>query len=297
MSEYIQGVRLILVVIALLLRLNGFILIFMRRKKVWILPPIILNIFSPLLCIMLISYVTSKGWKGLRKGNTFADSVSLIFLLLGSQIFSGMIFVAGLFIFDLSIPSGRVVGPGADPVNFLPLYLLAVMGLSSLLLLCMLRMIMPETSPLKMIRGKNILETTLILYVALAPMQLIIWGYGWLLGDAGFKAPTNQFMSMDGWSDLLLIGIAIVILAPIVEELFFRGYLFKLLQEKLGDNPAMIITSLLFAAAHFNLFTFLPILIMGGLMGWARKRSGSILPSLILHMMNNLIALMVVWMS
>lgn len=297
MSEYIQGIRLIMVVIALLLRLNGFVLIYMRRKEVWLLPPIVLNIFSPLLCIITLSYVTSKGWRGLGKGNTFGDTVTLIFMLLGAQLFSGMIFVASLFILKLGIPTGRAVGPAADPVNFLPLYLLAVIGLSTLLLLCMLRMIIPETSPMKMLKGNKILETTLMMYIALVPVQLLIWGFGWLLGDAGFNAPSNPFMHFDDGMDLLLVFTAIVILAPVIEELFFRGYLFKLFQDKLGDNPAMILTAILFAAVHFNIHTFLPILVMGGLMGWARKRSGSIVPSLLIHSMNNLIALLVVVLS
>lgn len=297
MSEYVQGFRLILIVIALLLRLNGFVLIYLRRDKVWIVPPIILNLFSPLLCVMVLSYVTSKGWNGLGKGNTFGDTVTLILMLVGSQIFSGMIFVAGLFLLDLGIPAGRAVGPAADPVNFLPVYLLAVMGLSTLLLLCMLRMIQPESSPIKMLKGRKILETTLITYLALIPLQFMIWGYGWLLGDAGFKAPTNPIMFFNSELDLLLLFTAIVILAPLIEEIFFRGYLFKLFQDKLGDNPAIFLTAILFAAAHFNLYTFLPILIMGGVMGWARKRSGSIVPSLTMHALNNLIALSVVILS
>jgi membrane protease YdiL (CAAX protease family) len=297
MSEYVEGMRLILVVIALLLRLNGFVLIYLRREKVWLLPPIILNLFSPLLCIITLSYVTSKGWKGLGKGNTLGDTLTLMFILLGSQVFSGMIFMAGLFVLDLGIPAGRAVGPAADPINFLPVYLLAVLGLSSLLVLCMLRMIMPGTSPVKMLKGNRILETTIMIYLVLIPIQLLIWGYGWVLGDAGFKAPTNPFMHFDIGADIIYIFISIVILAPLIEEVFFRGYMFKLLLDQLGDNPAILVTSVLFAVVHINLYTFLPILIMGGVMGWARKRTGSIVPSLVMHSMNNLIALTVVIIS
>ena len=297
MSEYVQGMRLIIIVIAVLLRFNGFALIYMKREKVWLLPPIILNLFSPLLCIMVLSYVTSKGWKGLGKGNTFADTVTLVLLLVGAQLFAGMIFVAGLFVLGLGIPAGRAIGPAADPGNFLPVYLLAVLGLSTLLLLCMLRMIIPGTSPMKMLRGERILETTLIIYIALVPLLLLTWGYGWLLGDAGFKAPTNPFMQFDSGIDMLILFTAVVIIAPLIEEVFFRGYLFKLFQDKLGDNPAIFLTAILFAAAHFNIYTFLPILIMGGVMGWSRRRSGSIVPSLMMHSLNNLAAIAVVAIS
>jgi membrane protease YdiL (CAAX protease family) len=295
MSEYVQGLRLILIVIAVLLRINGFILIYMKRGKVPMALPVVLNIFSPVLCLIILPYVTSKRWEGLGRGNTFADTVTLLLMLLGSQFFSGMIFVSGLFVLGLEVPQGRAVGPAADPVNYLPVYLLAMIALSSLLLLCMLRLIMPRTSPIELFKGRKILETTLILYVALVPIQILVWGYGWILGDAGFNSPSNPFMFVESGTDLVPVFIAVVVIAPLIEELFFRGYLFKLFEDKLGENPAVILTSVLFAAAHFNIFTFLPILVMGGLMGWARKRTGSIVPSLVLHMANNLIALLVVF--
>jgi membrane protease YdiL (CAAX protease family) len=158
-------------------------------------------------------------------------------------------------------------------------------------------MIMPGTSPFTLLKGKKVLETTFMMYLSLIPLQLMIWGYGWILGDAGFKAPTNPFMYFDNGIDLLVLLATIVILAPLIEEIFFRGYLFKLFQDKLGDNPAIFLTAILFSAAHFNIYSFPPILIMGGLMGWARKRSGSIIPSLVLHMVNNMTALLVVWFS
>jgi membrane protease YdiL (CAAX protease family) len=208
-----------------------------------------------------------------------------------------MIFVAGLFVMGLGIPAGRALGPAADPINFLPVYLLAVIALSGLLLILMLRMIMPEASPMKMMKGQKVIETTLVMYLMLIPLQILVWGYGWILGDAGYNAPTNPFMHFSGGADLLAIFTAVVILAPLIEEIFFRGYLFKLFQDKLGNNPAIALTAILFAAVHFNIYTFLPILIMGGLMGWARKRSGSIVPSLIFHALNNFIAMSVVIFS
>ncbi|MGA1793054.1 MAG: lysostaphin resistance A-like protein [Thermoplasmatota archaeon] len=294
MDDYLSGIKLLLIVVALLLRLNGFVLIYMKRDRIWAYPPLVLNIFSPLLCMIVLSYVTSEGWEGLGKGRTFGDTFFLMFLLLGSQISTGMNFAAFLFLGGASIPAGRAVGPAADPASFLPLYLLAVIGTSVLVLLCMLRMVSPEIRPLQLFRGKRILQTTVIMYAALVPLQLLIWSYGWVLGDAGFKASTNPFMSFDGPLEITAILTAVVVLAPLAEEVFFRGYLFGLLEDKLGDMPAITITAVLFAAVHFNPYTFLPILALGGLMGWARKRSGSIIPSLVLHSMNNLIALIVV---
>ncbi len=294
MDEYILGMRLILLVVALLLRINGFITIYMRRKRIWILPPLILNLFSPLLCIMTLSYVTSKSWTGVGKGKTLGDAVLFIFLLIGSQVFAGMILMGGLFILGLDLPSGRGIGPAADPVNFLPVYLLALLALSALLLLCMLRIVMPEIETYALLKGKKVIETAAMVYLLLVPLELFIWGYGWVLGDAGFEVSSNPFMFIDGAWEIAAVFISIVIIAPFIEEIFFRGYLFKLFEWKLGNYQAIMLTAILFAAIHFNIHSFLPILIMGMIMGWARSRSGSIVPSLVLHMSNNLMALLLV---
>ena len=281
-------------VIALLLRINGFVLIYQKRRNIWIVPPIMLNILSPLLCIMLLSYVTSKDWRGLGKGGTFSDAVLLMLMLVGSQLACGMNFAAFLFVLGTGIPAGRPLGPAADPSSFLPVYLLAVISVSALVLMCMLRMVSPKTDPSGLFGGRRVVHTTLLLYASLVPLQFLLWGYGQVLGDAGFRAPTNPFMVMEGASDILIVLAAVVIVAPLIEEVFFRGYLFELLEKKLGGAPAVMITAILFSAVHFNIFTFFPILLMGGFMGWARMRTGSIVPSLVLHSMNNLAAILVV---
>jgi membrane protease YdiL (CAAX protease family) len=297
MDDYLDGVRLILIVLSLLLRLNGFVLIYMKRKRVWVVPPAVLNLFSPVLNLVLLSYVTSKGWRGIGKGRTFGDTFLFIILLIASQLFAGIIFVWFLFLLHFRLPSGRAIGPAADPMGFLPVYLFAIISLSALLLLCMLRMVVPKTHPSNFLKGKKVLETTALTYLLMVPLQLFIWGYGWLLGDAGFESSSSSFMQMDGSLELLAVLVPVVLVAPFIEEMFFRGYLFKLLEDKLGANPAVLLTAVLFAAAHFNPYTFLPILLMGAVMGWSRKRSGSIVPSLVLHVTNNLIAVLLVYLS
>ena len=55
--------------------------------------------------------------------------------------------------------------------------------------------------------------------------------------------------------------IAVVFLAPICEEVFFRGILFASFRHKLGKWAGVLITSAIFAALHMNIWAFLPIFV------------------------------------
>mgnify|MGYP006281052633 FL=1 len=52
-------------------------------------------------------------------------------------------------------------------------------------------------------------------------------------------------------SGCLLVIFNVVILAPIFEELFFRGYIYRLWKRHMGVTKALVLSSLIFAAVHF----------------------------------------------
>ena len=72
------------------------------------------------------------------------------------------------------------------------------------------------------------------------------------------------------------------LLAPICEELFFRGYLMGAFA-KAGRGRAMAAAALLFAAAHGVDAAFLPRFLLGCLLGGMARRTGSILAPMLMH--------------
>lgn len=76
-------------------------------------------------------------------------------------------------------------------------------------------------------------------------------------------------------------------LAPLVEELVFRGLLYGWLAGRWGTVIAWIVSSLAFAAAHVELAHVILVLPLGLWFGWLRRRTGSLWPSLVAHMVNN----------
>ncbi|MCK6505810.1 CPBP family intramembrane metalloprotease [Myxococcota bacterium] len=79
-----------------------------------------------------------------------------------------------------------------------------------------------------------------------------------------------------------------VLLAPVVEELVFRGFLLPPLARRLGPAAAVGITSLLFGLMHLSDPAAVPPLVAFGLaLGLLRLRSASLGPPVLLHLLNN----------
>ncbi|EEL49022.1 MULTISPECIES: CPBP family intramembrane glutamic endopeptidase [Bacillus cereus group] len=88
---------------------------------------------------------------------------------------------------------------------------------------------------------------------------------------------------------LLIIGSAIFI--PIFEEIIFRGIILRFFSERFPFWIAAIGTSLLFGIAHtYSLGIMVATFLMGLLMAILCKRTNSIIPAILFHMMNNTLA-------
>lgn len=94
-----------------------------------------------------------------------------------------------------------------------------------------------------------------------------------------------------------LVLIAGAVLAPIVEELFFRGYIFKAWMQRWGAPVAYIASALIFTVPHLAGITtgyiglIVPIFGLGLLLAWAYHRSRSLVPGIVAHMLNNSVGL------
>ncbi len=86
--------------------------------------------------------------------------------------------------------------------------------------------------------------------------------------------------------------IAVTVVAPVVEELTYRGLGFSLLLPY-GSWVAIVLTGVLFGASH-GLLVALPVLTIFGLaVGWLRAKTDSVYPSMLLHGLFNGVALIV----
>jgi uncharacterized protein len=87
---------------------------------------------------------------------------------------------------------------------------------------------------------------------------------------------------------MLVPSLAVIAaLAPLVEELVFRGLLYGWVAGRWGTVVAWIVSSLAFAAAHVEPAHIILVLPLAFWFGWLRRRTDSLLPSLVAHMVNN----------
>ncbi|MBN9091094.1 MAG: CPBP family intramembrane metalloprotease [Reyranella sp.] len=86
--------------------------------------------------------------------------------------------------------------------------------------------------------------------------------------------------------------LLLAVLAPLVEELVFRGLLYGWIAGRWNSLAAWLISSLVFAAAHVEPAHVILVLPLGLLFGWLRRRTDSLLPSLFAHILNNGFALL-----
>jgi membrane protease YdiL (CAAX protease family) len=94
-----------------------------------------------------------------------------------------------------------------------------------------------------------------------------------------------------------LFFFAIIVAAPVFEELFFRGFLFEGLRHSWpGAIGAILITSAFWAVIHmqYDWFDVASIFVIGLVLGYAKIKTGSLYVTIILHMLLNLIATIMV---
>jgi membrane protease YdiL (CAAX protease family) len=115
------------------------------------------------------------------------------------------------------------------------------------------------------------------------------------------RVPPNMLPDLKGVPmttvvPMLLVGIAA---APLSEEIAFRGYAMSLIRRRFTPTTALVITSLIFAAAHLTQGFYAPKLLVyflaGLTFGYVALRTGSLLPAMVVHSFGDLTFFTMVW--
>jgi len=134
-------------------------------------------------------------------------------------------------------------------------------------------------------------------------------GCGLLIASYGIIFVHNLILTMLGIetqgseiSDLLVLlknpfwfFLVGAVFAPLVEEIFFRGFLFQGFRAKYGWVGGMLLSSGIFAIAHLDPVSLIPTFILGNLLAYLYHRSNSVWPGVILHTVVNTFGLVSVY--
>ncbi|MFZ3101900.1 MAG: type II CAAX endopeptidase family protein [Desulfitobacteriaceae bacterium] len=116
----------------------------------------------------------------------------------------------------------------------------------------------------------------------------------------GTPAPQSFTLVLQGAKYSWQLPILLVlggIIAPLKEEVLFRGLLYPPLRLAYGRGMGIILTGIFFAFLHFDLVRFLPLLIGGIVLTWLYERSSSLWPSIVAHGTWNVLMALALWIQ
>ncbi len=95
-----------------------------------------------------------------------------------------------------------------------------------------------------------------------------------LTDDLDVSGPARDLVDRADGMGIALLFVMVVVLAPVAEELFFRGLALRALEARMAPRVALVVSALFFGVTHFQLLQ-LPALVMIGLVcGWLAQRDG-----------------------
>jgi len=122
----------------------------------------------------------------------------------------------------------------------------------------------------------------------------------WLIGAERFGNPSHpiyEVLAESGVAGTVIVILLGVVMAPVVEEIFFRGALYRALRDRIGTSPAAIlagavgatlVSSAIFGAVHPQGLLFAPVLAgLGAGLCVVREWSGSVAPGIVAHALSN----------
>lgn len=96
------------------------------------------------------------------------------------------------------------------------------------------------------------------------------------------------FLKEDNATFLAYTSLFAAVVGPMIEELFFRGFMYGALRGRIGILWAMLFTSAVFAGLHTNVVGFLPIMVLGILLAYLYEKTGTLVSSITVHVIHNL---------
>ena len=213
-----------------------------------------------------------------------AMSIGAVFAIVTLSVISA--FTTGGIIMGVSTSS-------PDQINKLYLYISFFIGQGVILIPPIYFLIIKEQPIFKSLRIKTVPLSTIKNTLIFSTGVLIVFDtldriINRFIHPPEYIIDLGEIMTPDSTLGYILLFLAVVIVAPIGEEVVFRGFLQKFLEKYWKDvTRAVLVTSLFFAMIHFNPFWTIQIYLLGIILGFLSWKTKSVIPSILLHVVNN----------
>jgi uncharacterized protein len=223
-------------------------------------------------------------------------SIGWVALFMLLQVIAG---VAALMTAILTNDSGREPMELARDMSVIALPTIWSLVLSSLLTLFLLWRYLAKGDRMAAVRLDRWSELPLV-HTLLLAVVLIGAGLGFNLFYSAYIVPDIEIQAElrklfaaipPSLVNSALLFVAVAIIAPVLEEILFRGLLQNALAHKLPIWAAIFLSALVFGAVHGDFYAMPPLVMMGAVFGYLYYKTGSLRMNIALHMINNAAAL------
>ena|SRR5437588_6283513 len=109
-----------------------------------------------------------------------------------------------------------------------------------------------------------------------------------------FERPLREVTGSAHGPGFIVLAVLLVVAAPAIEELFYRGLVLRSLQRRFGDVWAIAGSALVFGLSHFELYQLPALVVFGVILGVLAVRTGRLGPGIWAHGVFNLVAVIAV---
>ncbi|PWU06874.1 MAG: hypothetical protein C5B43_01165 [Verrucomicrobia bacterium] len=124
-----------------------------------------------------------------------------------------------------------------------------------------------------------------------------IWNFFGITVSLQHQELVELFLQSNSKWFMITIILFGTIIAPITEEIIFRGGIYRFLKSKINPLFALTISAVIFAWIHNNLLSFLPLVLMGLLLARSYEKTGHILTPIVFHSLFNANTLVLLLLS
>jgi membrane protease YdiL (CAAX protease family) len=209
----------------------------------------------------------------------------------------GMISIVGIFAL-MGISQATIDGKKLDVVIMTPRNLIASAVIMVIFASIVIAAVWPRIKPSLWLglRWKKwpwifLIAPAVVWFVLTSLLLLNLSGYNtWIEKMIGKSSAQDAVKILQGSNDPLVLGLIIfsaVIIAPICEEIIFRGYLYPIAKKFGGTFIGIVFSALVFTGGHGNVAAILPIFLLGAILAFVYEKTGSIWASIAIHFCYN----------
>ena len=105
--------------------------------------------------------------------------------------------------------------------------------------------------------------------------------------ETGATELTKQMLNVDSFNGLMFNLLVMAVMPALGEEIFCRGALLNIFSENRNKYVAIWVVAIIFSLIHFQMYGFLPRMLLGALLGYLLVWSGSLWLPILVHFINN----------